>query len=93
MPVAEAISVIDAHTNAIQHQILPNLNTLQARTQFIVDTSAEEWAKFDTRLTVNEGAVEVNDRHIKETYAAFLAHRDLSFWQRLRWLFLGSGYR
>lgn len=117
----EAIGVIDAQTNAINHQILPNQNAMQARVENIdkrlgalfavnasewpafdkriqadadhinalVKTSTEEWRKLNERCDINFGASEVNDKHVKDVYRALVAHRDMGFWQRLRWLVMG----
>jgi hypothetical protein len=58
----------------------------------LADECAREWTSLDTRLRMAEGAGNINDAHVKEVYRDFVAHRDMSRWQRLRWLIWGSRY-
>jgi len=99
----EAIGIIDAQTNAINHQILPNQNALTSRMQDaesqiagcaeavagLRQTSATEWRRLEERVAVVEGYCTVNDQHTIEVYRDFVAHRDMPFTRRLRWLVLG----
>lgn len=90
---AEAIALIDAHTQALDHQVLPNLNALQSRYQNI-----DERLKYLERVVDQRWAAGA-DQQDADRLAATVATDDVarrldafsekSFLQRLRWLFLG----
>jgi hypothetical protein len=108
----DAIGIIDAQTNAINHQILPNLNASTARLQSIDERlrvlelhahgseeriaetrhqCAEEWRRLENRVVILEGLVTIHDDHLAtlQTVSRGLLPRDLSLFQRLRWLIGG----
>lgn len=70
----EAIGVLDANTNAITHQIIPNQNALQQHVDgLITDVSAHH-----RRI----GELQAHVLPLTRFHAA-------NFWSRLRWLFTG----
>jgi phage-related minor tail protein len=106
---ADAIDIIDAQTNAINHQILPNLNASTARIESVDERltalerhsphireelttiwqqCAEELRRLETRVVILEGMVVIHDDHLAtmQTVQRGLLPKDLSLWQRLRWL-------
>jgi hypothetical protein len=79
---SEALGLIDAHTAALDHQVLPNLNALQARLEDVDERLRALEHQHDVRLTRLHTAIDTTAQRV----AAFLAR---PFWQRLRWLVTG----
>jgi hypothetical protein len=76
----EAIEVIDAHSKTLAHQVIPNLNALQARVEGIDLMRKVRESDMDARL----GDLEHHSSALREQAS------DRRQWRaRLRWLLTG----
>lgn len=101
---SDAVGVIDAHTLAIDHQILPNLNALHAKiadydTRFAAHdkrVGEERTARLkmadEQRMYVDheDWLLRRSVAMLSEDVTAWRAFRLRTFWQRLRWLLTGK---
>jgi hypothetical protein len=94
---ADAINIIDAQTNAINHQILPNLNASTERIADVdqrltaLEARREDLRRLENRVAVLQGQSMIHDDLLQTLQVVQRGYvlRDLSLFQRLRWLVCG----
>jgi hypothetical protein len=81
----EALGVLDAQTNAIQYQILPNQNALQQHVDGLIDDVKALGGSLGTLHKAHTEFFVVASRQLQAD-EQFIAR---GLWARLRWLFTG----